>query len=132
MKISLYALLLICVLPNAACTTFRPTAASAEQIQRLIQSERLLAPGDRIRLMTNDQLAHDFRITVIDLDEGLVIGDTDVVKIQDIAALETRQVSWIKTGLLIGALTLALIDTDCVDSCGYGPYPYYAAYNCCP
>jgi hypothetical protein len=132
MQIRPYALLLICVLANAGCTTFKPTAANAEQIRRLIQSERLLEPGERVRLVTRDQLAHDFRITVIDLDEGLVIGDTDVVPIEDIVALETRQVSWIKTGLLIGGLTLALIDTDCEDTCGYGPYPYYAGYHCCP
>ena len=125
--------LLVCLIAlNAACTTFRPTAASTEQIQRLIQNQQLLSPGDRVRLTTGNGLEHDFRITVIDLEESLVIGDTDVVPIRDIVALETRQVSWVKTGLLIGALSLALLDTDCTDECGYGPYPYYAGYHCCP
>jgi hypothetical protein len=113
--------LIFLIAMNAACTTFKPTAASTEQIQRLIQTERLLSPGDRVRLVTRDAREHDFRISVIDLDESLVIGANDAVHISEIVRLEKRGMSWLKTGLLIGGLVLATSGSECSDDCGeYG------------
>ena len=121
---------LLCMILTSACSTFQPTAASPEQIQRLIISERLVAPGDRVRLVTADNSVYDFRIAAIDIDEGLVIGTTAVIPIQDIVEIETRQLSWIKTGLLLGvsALALATADTDELARCGQYGVPYYYCY----
>jgi len=121
---------LMLVIPlSTACTTFQPTEASPDQIQRLILSGELLEPGDRVKLVTTDESVrvHDFRIVEVDLDVGVVIGRDDVVRIPEIVALETRKLSWLRTGLLIGGLVLAIQGPECSDNCGG-----YSGFPCCP
>jgi hypothetical protein len=105
---------------NCGCTTWRPTEANPQEIQHLIESEGLLAPGDRVKLVTADNAVHvhEFRVDKLDLEEGLVIGSSDVVRISDIVSVEKRKTSWLKTGLLIGGLALATMGTECSDDCG--------------
>lgn len=92
------------LLANSACTTLQPTEASPEQLQRLILSENLLKPGQRVRLVTNDEAEHQFRIAEVDLEREVVTGDDEAVLISEIVAVETREVSVGRTALLTGGL----------------------------
>ena len=60
----------------------------------------------------------------MDVERGVLSGRRESVEIAAITALETREPSWIKTGVLIGVLALALYGFDCEDdpACdeGYG------------
>jgi hypothetical protein len=132
MKKIILGLFIVWLLASAGCTSFRPTSSDPALIQRAIVNQGLLQAGERVRITRTDASVAEFRITTIDLEEGLIVGPNEIVRIDEIAGLETRELSWLKTGLLIGGLALALVDTECTDECGYGPYPYYAAYHCCP
>jgi len=98
-RISL-AYLTLFVLLGTACTTLEPTEASPDEIQRLIVAEGLLAPGDRVKLVTADESVHEFRILEVDLDAGLVNGKNDTVRISEIVAVETRDFAFGNTLLL--------------------------------
>jgi hypothetical protein len=97
----------------SGCTSLRPTEASPEDLQRMITQENLIQPGDRVRLVTADEAVYRFRVTRVDLDEGLIAGRAEAVPIAEIVAVETREVSVGKTaaltGGLIGAWVLILI-----------------------
>ena len=99
-----YILVLILVLLSCACTTLRPTEASPADLQRMITQENLFKSGDRVKLVTADGRVHKFRVTQIDVDNGLVIGKQQSVQIADIIAVETREVSVGKTAALAGGL----------------------------
>jgi len=118
LSLSILCLSLIC-----GCTSWQPTAAEPQELRRLIESEGLLAPGDRVKLVTADDVVnvHEFRVDAVDLDAGVVTGAHDAVPISEIVSLEKRGMSWLKTGLLIGGLVLATSGSECSDDCGaYG------------
>ena len=99
---------------NSACTTMRPTHVPSAEIQSRILAGDLLAPGDRVRLATKDGTVHELRIASVDLDRGVVTGADDAVPIAEIVAVEKRELSWVKTGILIGGLVVTLgTDWDC-------------------
>jgi len=100
--------LLACLLVSSACTTLQPTEASPEELQRLILSEDLLEPGQRVRLVTADEVVHEFRIAEIDLERGVVMGDDEAVLISEVVAVETREVSVGRTALLTGGLVYGI------------------------
>jgi hypothetical protein len=110
----------------SACTSFRPVEQPADQIQRQIIGEALLSPGDKVRLVTTDGEAHEFRIAAVDATQGRLSGKHDVVQIKDIVTLEKRELSWTKTGILIGGLVLGIFGTDCEDDCDD-----YGGFFCC-
>jgi hypothetical protein len=97
-------ILAIVVLLSCACTTLQPTAASPEELQHMITQENLLEPGDRVRLVTTEGVVYKFRVREIDLGNGMVVGAKASVPIQDIVAVETREVSIGKTAVLTGGL----------------------------
>jgi hypothetical protein len=97
-------ILAIVVLLSCACTTLQPTAASPEELQHMITQENLLEPGDRVRLVTAEGVVYKFRVREIDLGNGMVVGAKASVPIQDIVAVETREVSIGKTAVLTGGL----------------------------
>jgi hypothetical protein len=99
-----YLLVLAVILLSCACTTLKPTEASPAELQRMITSENLFEPGDRVRLVTADGAVHKFRVRELDLEQGLVIGKADTVPVADIVAVETREVSVGKTAVLTGGL----------------------------
>ncbi len=103
-NVSLAFSLLTCLLVVSACTTLEPTEASPEELQRLILSEGLLEPGQRVRLVTADEVVHEFRITEIDLELGVVSGSDDAVPVSEVVAVETHEVSVGRTALLTGGL----------------------------
>ena len=104
MRQILVVVLLICALLTSSYTTLQPSEATPQEVQRLILTGDLLKPGDRMKIVKTDRSVYEFRIESIDLDQGLVIGVNEQVRIDDIIALETRQVSIGKTALLAGGV----------------------------
>ena len=114
----------------AACTAFRPVAGPPERIQRSIAADALLAPGDRVRLGTSDGNVLEFRVATVDLGRGTVTGKRDGVPIGKIVTLEKRELSWVKTGVLIGLLTLGVFGSDCEDDPTCDQFPEYGGFCC--
>jgi hypothetical protein len=104
LKTIFLSLLATCIVATSACTTLQPTEATPEELQRLIVSEGILEVGERVRLVTSDESEHKFRIKAIDTKAGFVYGEDESVPIEDIVAVETREVSAGKTALLTGGL----------------------------
>ena len=128
---ALRPLSLIFLLLSAACTTWQPSAAAPAELQRLILAEGLLAPGDTVKITTalDTVQLHKFRVEKLDLESGLVTGAGNVIRIDDIVSIQTRSLSWLRTGLLIGGLVLATTGTECTDECnGFGGG---SAFACC-
>lgn len=100
--------LLFCSVFNSACTTLQRTEATPQEVQRLILNEDLLKPGDRVKIVTADQSIYEFRIEQVDLEQELIIGADKQVHVEDIVALETRQVSVGKTALLAGGVAYSV------------------------
>ncbi len=92
--------LLICTLASSGCTTLEPIEASPDEVQSQLLSGQLVQPGDRVRLVTADGTVHEFRITQVDQEQGLVIGKDARVPIADVVAVETREVSIGRSALL--------------------------------
>jgi hypothetical protein len=88
----------------AACSTVKPVEAPPEELRRLITSENLLAPGDRVQLVTTDGSRHEFRVTSVNIDEGLIRGEQEAVPIADVIALQTRKIAIGKTAALAAGL----------------------------
>jgi hypothetical protein len=57
-----------------------------------------------VRLVTAEGEVYKFRVTQLDLAEGVVVGRNHAVPIEDIVAVETREVSVGKTAALVGGL----------------------------
>lgn len=57
-----------------------------------------------MRLVTADGAVYKFRVTQIDLINGMVVGPKESVPIQDIVVVEAREVSIGKTAALTGGL----------------------------
>ena len=100
---------LLGTLAGSACTSLSPKEEAPEELRRQLLSGELLQPGERVRLVTSDETVYEFRITEIDLDQGLVIGSDEQVPIADVVAVETRKVSVGKTALLVGGVGYSLI-----------------------
>lgn len=73
----------------------------------------MVKPGDRVQLITADEAVHEFRVTAVDLDAGLIKGKDEAVRIADIVGVETRELSAGKTAAItlvsagiIGALVV--------------------------
>jgi hypothetical protein len=93
--------LLAITLSISACTSLQPTqAASSEEVRRQITQENLIEPGDRVKVVTADGSVHEFRVTAVDRDAGLIKGKDEEVRIDDVVGLETREFSLGKTAAL--------------------------------
>jgi hypothetical protein len=97
-------ILAIVMLLSCACTSLQPTAASPEELHHMIAHENLLESGERVRLVTADGAVHKFRVTEIDLVNGMVVGPKESVPIESIVAVETREISIGKTAALTGGV----------------------------
>jgi hypothetical protein len=104
MKGVFLALVSVCMTVNSGCTTLQPAEATPDELQRLILSEGILEPGQRVRLVTRDKAVHEFRVTVVDSEKGVVHGKDESVPIGDIVAIETREISAGRTALLTRGL----------------------------
>ena len=74
----------------------------------MILLDGILEPGQRVRLVTDDEAVHEFRITDVDTEKGLVIGNDELVEVSRIVAFETREISAGRTGLLTGGLVTGI------------------------
>lgn len=89
---------------STACTTQRPIEASPDEVQRQLLSGQLVQPRDRIKLVTRDETVHEFRVTELDLEQGLVVGKDARIPIADVVAVDTREVSIGRSALLAGGV----------------------------
>lgn len=124
------ALVATAVLLTVACTTLRPVPGSSDEIGEQIRTGTLLKPGDRVRVVTDSGVEQRLRLAEIRSD-GTLVGKKSEVRIDEIASLEKRERSWIKTGLLAGLAAWAIHDLlyNCEgDPCDTGAY----AFTCCP
>jgi hypothetical protein len=99
---------LLATMASAACSTVKPVEAPPEELQRLITSESLLAPGDRVQLVTTDGSRHEFRVTSVNVDEGLIRGEDEAVPIADVIAVQTRKIAIGKTTALAAGLYVGI------------------------
>jgi hypothetical protein len=83
---------------------------------RLVRCAVVLKPGDKVRLVTGDETVHEFRVTQLDLDEGLINGKDASVRIAEIVGVATREAAvgktvcltvGISTGVFLGLLLAA-------------------------
>lgn len=92
----------------AACTTLKPVDVPADELQQQLRSGALFAAGDRVRLATADEATYRFRVTEIDLETGVVLGRKAAVPIDEIVAVETRELSVGRTTLLTGGVGIGI------------------------
>ena len=104
-----FSLIASFVFLTSACTTLQPIETPPEELHRQLAAGQLLEPGDRVRLVTKDEIVHKFRVSEIDVTNGLVVGHGKQVPIADIVAVETREVSVGKTALLVGGLGYGIL-----------------------
>ena len=100
--------LLTLTLAASACTTLKPTELPADELHRLIRTESLIDVRDRVRLVTADGTAHEFRVTRVDLDRDTVEGKHEAVPISDIVTVQTRKVAAGKTAGLAAGLYVGI------------------------
>jgi hypothetical protein len=75
---------------TAACNTMRPIDGSPTELRRLIERGDLVKHGDRIRVVTADELSR--RITVTKIEAGRIIGSNESVCIENVISLEIQSV----------------------------------------
>lgn len=99
---------LILAFGSVACTTIEPVDVPADELQQQLRSGTLVSPGDRVRLVTADEAVHKFRVTEVSTEDGLILGRNDRVAIDEIVAVETREVSVGRTALLSGGIGIGV------------------------
>jgi len=92
----------------SACTTLEPVKASPEEVQRMLVYDELVKPGERVRLVTADEVVHEFRVTEVDREQGFIVGEHQRVPISTIVAVDTREVSVGRTSLLAGGVGIGV------------------------
>jgi hypothetical protein len=70
----------------------------AEELQAQIREGTLIRPGDRVRLVTEDEQEYRFEVTSV--DRQWIGGDDIRVPIDEVIAVRTREFSKGKTALL--------------------------------
>lgn len=95
---ALLAVNLLCAL--AACSTMNPVEMSPEEVQMKITSDDILPPGKRTKIVTSDGKIWNVRVARIDADAGAIETDSGNIRIAQIVAVETRDLSIGKTALL--------------------------------
>jgi hypothetical protein len=108
MKSPLVLTLMAGLTVQPACTSLRPVEASPNEVQHLILDERIIEPGDRVRLVTADEAVHEFRVTEVDREQRMIVGGNERVGIDEIVAVDTREASVGRTALLVGGLGYGL------------------------
>ena len=106
MKAALVAVVL--TFSTTACTTIEPVSVPDNELQQQLRAGTLVYPGDRVRLVTTDEAVHKFRVTEISPESGLILGRNISVPIDDVVAVETREVSVGRTALLTGGVGMGV------------------------
>lgn len=102
MKMTFLSILLVII--NTACTTLTPVEIPPEELQQQLREGTLVSVGDRVRLVTADDAVHKFRVTEISLEQDIVLGRDTGVPINEVVAVQTREVSAGRTALLTGGI----------------------------
>ena len=84
------------------CTSMQPIEAQPETLHQQIRHEDLIQVGDKIGIFTQDEKEHRFIVTGIDSDA--IYGADVTIPIDSVVAVQTREVSIGKTGLLTGGV----------------------------
>jgi len=87
----------------AGCASVRPVETTPQRLQAQIRHEGLLKVGDSARIFTLDEKEHRFVVTAIDADA--IRGNDVTIPINSVIAVQTREVSAGKTGLLTDGRT---------------------------
>ena len=86
------------------CTSLKPVELAPETLQEKILSDNIINVGDWIKVVTSDGVRSEFKVTAI--SENHIRGKNIDIPIQDIVALETRELSGGKNLALAGGAAL--------------------------
>lgn len=82
------------------CTSLQRTELEPYELHSAIRSGELLKVGDRVQLVNAD--GSKLKLTVEEIDDQSIIGKDNIAPIDDVVALETKEISAGKTSLLVG------------------------------
>ena len=100
MRTTTFALTLAMTL--AGCTSLQTAEIPPNELHTQIRAGELISIGDRILVVTADGSEHKFKVT--ELDDTSIHGKDEIIRIDDIVALQTRELSAGKTALLAGGV----------------------------
>jgi hypothetical protein len=92
---------------SSACTSYRTWEGDQQALASGIRAGDLVAPGDRIRVALADGEKVAFK--VIGLDDTTIAGAQVDVPIDEIRQLESKDFDPVKTGALVGGVTLGTV-----------------------
>ena len=96
---SLSKLLVLSLAASAlGCTSMQQVELPPEELQAQIRQGTLIQPGDRVRLVTEDEQEYRFEVTSVDRQS--IGGDGIRIPIDEVIAVRTRELSTGKTALL--------------------------------
>jgi hypothetical protein len=98
-------MVLALILVSTGCTTLRPVNGTPEDLRQQISAGTLLKPGDRVSIVSVDGKTHRFEVTGI--AAGVIQGRHESVPVDQVASLEKRRVSALKTAALAVAVVAA-------------------------
>ena len=73
-----------------AGTTLRPIEGSPDEVRQGIAPGGVHRIGDKVSILTQDGSAHEFRVAQIDAEKGLLAGNDDTIRIDEIVVAEKR------------------------------------------
>jgi hypothetical protein len=97
------ALIVLCVtVCLIGCTTLHPVANVPGDLSQQFNDGGALHPGDRVVIRTVGGARHELR--VMSVRDGVVYGEHDSVPFADIASIDRRETSAVKTAVLVGVI----------------------------
>ena len=91
----------------AGCTSLQTAEMPSGELHTQIRAGELISIGDRILVVTADGSEHQFKVT--ELDDTSIHGKDEIIRIDDIVALQTRELSAGKTALLAGGASIGVV-----------------------
>ena len=91
----------------SACSTYQSFDAQPQTLANRIRAGDLVQPGDRVRVTLVDGAQVAFRVT--QLDDVTIGGARVAVPIDEIVELESKDFDPVKTGVLVGGMTLGTL-----------------------
>ena len=91
----------------AGCTSLQTAEMPSNELRTQIRAGELISIGDRILVVTADGSEHKFKVT--ELDDTSIHGKDEIIRIDDIVALQTRELSAGKTALLAGGVSVGVV-----------------------
>ncbi len=90
----------------SGCTTLKPVELSADEMRDQIARGELVQVGDNVKVTLDDGSEYQFQVSQV--NSSSVQGDGIEVQIDQIAQIETKEFSYLKTGALVGGTSIAL------------------------